>query len=352
MKLPAPLLALALLTAPAGAQPEPFVRPLPPAGAGTEALGQFLHEIGYAPKALSPDVYQVTVERDRWPVHIMLSLSTDGRRVWLESKFAPVEDPDKVAPQSWKRLLEANEKIGPAHFAFDKSDKRIHLYKSFDNVGLSAARLKAELDQFDQTVRKTKDYWRGDNFKPVIASTDPGSDPPKTAVPTGKNTGEAAAKASELPPPPLAPEARDAERLEGEWTVTEIQVKGRRTPEEVLKERRLGLKVLVLTRGFRGPGGEMAISERVRAELKLGAGRTRTVDIKFPRGVIIGPPETPLVFGSIDFVDEDDRVEQGIYEVNGDTLTICFAAPGEPRPTELKSSEQSKTTLLVLKKAK
>src|SRR5439155_27284445 len=75
MKLSAlPLLAAAVLAAATRAQPDPFVRPLPPAAAGTEALGRFLHELGYAPKALSPDVYQVTVDRDRWPVHVMLSL--------------------------------------------------------------------------------------------------------------------------------------------------------------------------------------------------------------------------------------------------------------------------------------
>jgi len=59
------------------AQPDPFVRPLPPASAGTETLGKFLREIGYEPKALSPDVYQITVERELWPVHLMLSLSTE-----------------------------------------------------------------------------------------------------------------------------------------------------------------------------------------------------------------------------------------------------------------------------------
>jgi Tir chaperone protein (CesT) family len=203
-----PLLTTAVLATAARAQPDPFVRPLPPAAAGTEALGRFLHEIGYAPKALSPDVYQVTVERDRWPVHVMLSLSTDGRRVWLESKFAPIEDPDKVPPQAWKKLLEANEKIGPAHFAFDKSDRRVHLYKSFDNQGVSAARLKAELEQFDLTVRKTQDYWRGDNFKPVIASTDRALDPAKVAVPTAKGSSNVPPKAPELPAAPVAPGPR------------------------------------------------------------------------------------------------------------------------------------------------
>ena len=138
---------------PVDAQQDPFVRPLPPIAVGTEVLGRFLRELGHDPKALSPDVYQVTVEREKWPVHVMLSLSTDGQRVWLESKFAPVADPDRVAPTVWKRLLEANEKIGPAHFAFDPNDKRDHLYKSIDNKSLGTDRLAAD-QVVDQTGRR------------------------------------------------------------------------------------------------------------------------------------------------------------------------------------------------------
>jgi hypothetical protein len=353
MKLSAlSLVATAILTAAAQAQPEPFIRPLPPAAAGTEAVGRFLRELGYAPKALSPDVYQVTVERDRWPVHVMLSLSTDGRRVWLESKFAPIEDPDKVPPQAWKRLLEANEKIGPAHFAFDKGDKRIHLYKSFDNLGLSAARLKAELELFDLTVRKTKAYWRADNFKPVIASSDPDPDAGKSAVPTGKGTGELIGKPPESATEPMASPPRETERLEGEWTVTDIEVNGRKTPEGVLKDRAAGMTVSVVTLGFALPNGKPGISAKMTAELRIGQGRGRTVAVKFPTApaLVIQAPGTPRI-EPIDLVD-DDGAEHGIYTISGETLTMCFAAPGESRPTGFKSTQELKTTLITFKKAK
>ena len=47
-----------------------------------------------------------------------------------------------------------------------------------------------------------------------------------------------------------------------------------------------------------------------------------------------------------------DKTLQGIVKVDGDTMTIAFAAPGKDRPTTFESKADSGVTLAVHKKAK
>lgn len=47
-----------------------------------------------------------------------------------------------------------------------------------------------------------------------------------------------------------------------------------------------------------------------------------------------------------------DKTLQGIVKVDGDTMTIAFAAPGKERPTAFESKADSGVTLAVHKKAK
>jgi uncharacterized protein (TIGR03067 family) len=50
--------------------------------------------------------------------------------------------------------------------------------------------------------------------------------------------------------------------------------------------------------------------------------------------------------------DNKGKTSLGIYEIDGDTLKICWAPAGKDRPTEFKSAEGSGVFLAVHKKVK
>jgi hypothetical protein len=161
------LIALSMLAA----GPSAFAQAAKPVNEALsgEQIEKLLKESGLQPELLSADLWQVTIDRDAWKVHVVVSLLNDGARIGLECKFTPIPDPETVPSTAWLKLLEENERITPAHFTFDKSDKRVHLYKSFDNIALTSARLKKELENFDLTVRRTQSVWRNENFNPTEA---------------------------------------------------------------------------------------------------------------------------------------------------------------------------------------
>jgi uncharacterized protein (TIGR03067 family) len=116
------------------------------------------------------------------------------------------------------------------------------------------------------------------------------------------------------------------EALQGTWTVARLEVGGKRVADESLKEAATrvefqGSAMIVIVQG----------KEFRRATIKL------------------DPAATP---GSIDTTDAMNQTEHGIYELSGDTLKLCIAAPGAERPKEFVSKAAAKTTLWVLKRSK
>ncbi len=45
------------------------------------------------------------------------------------------------------------------------------------------------------------------------------------------------------------------------------------------------------------------------------------------------------------------KIGQGIYEISGDRLTMCYTMPGKDRPTEFASEEGSEAFLMVWRRA-
>jgi uncharacterized protein (TIGR03067 family) len=283
---------------PTAAQSE---KPAPAATAlSSEQVGRMLKDAGFEPTALAPDIWQAVTARDGWKVNIMISLTATGDRLVLESRFAEVPQPEEAPASAWLRVLAENERIGPAYFAFDKADRRIHLYRSIDNVGVSGARLKSLVEQFDATVRKTQHVWRSDNFPQAEALLVA----PREIVPA---------------------EMKKASEFEGAWKIVRIEAKGESLTADMLAASKPSV---VFT-------GDSAV-------IKIGQEPERKVRFKLDAN------QKPK---AIDLID-DSGVQAGIYVEETGLLTICYAPVGAERPRQFVTDKKSALRLLVLQRDK
>ncbi len=119
---------------------------------------------------------------------------------------------------------------------------------------------------------------------------------------------------------------KEQDKLKGTWTVESSERKGQASEEgkdaEVTFE---GDKITVKT-----------------AEGKEHKGTYKIDPTKKPKTIDITPSGG----------DNKDKVHLGIYELDGDTLKVCYNHPDKERPTAFSTKADSEEVLYVLKRKK
>jgi uncharacterized protein (TIGR03067 family) len=121
---------------------------------------------------------------------------------------------------------------------------------------------------------------------------------------------------------------KEMSRLEGKWSMVSGKSDGREMPKELVKTGRRVAK-----------GGETTVEVGGRVLFKA---RFRIDPAKKPKAIDYTMTEGPT----------KGKTQLGIYELDGDTVKFCFAAPGKERPTEFTADEGSQRTLSVWKRDK
>jgi len=124
--------------------------------------------------------------------------------------------------------------------------------------------------------------------------------------------------------PSTAQIKQDIDKLQGNWQCTKMVGDGQEAPAEIVS------KVI-----FTFKGDQVANS--------IDPGDLATIKID--------PSKTPT---TIDFIDKDNKVDEGIYIIEGDTLKFCMS-PSEskkPRPTSFESTKENSTILAVFTRKK
>ena len=127
-----------------------------------------------------------------------------------------------------------------------------------------------------------------------------------------------------------APEGdKELAKFDGTWVAASVEVGGKKIPDEELKKApgRLTLK-----------GGKWTLKAGGREQ-----SGTFTVDAaKKPKQMDIKPGDGPNAGKTI----------QAIYQLDGDTMKVCYAPPGKDRPTAFETKDKAGYALIVYKREK
>jgi uncharacterized protein (TIGR03067 family) len=120
----------------------------------------------------------------------------------------------------------------------------------------------------------------------------------------------------------------DLKKFEGNWAFTGWQHAGEALPADARESAKWTIKGDKYTFEFGGMTEEGTI--------KLDpAKKPATIDLTITDG------------------QDKGKDQVGIYKIDGDTITVCLAAPGaKDRPTEFKSTEENGFILATIKRAK
>ena len=124
------------------------------------------------------------------------------------------------------------------------------------------------------------------------------------------------------------PPVSDLDRLQGTWTLISMEREGEPVPAEDLK----GSTVV-----YEGNRMSLRDGERIRRR-----GIVTLASERKPSAVNTWDQDGPY----------EDQTVPGIYELQGDTLRLCFARPGRERPKAFTTKSGTGVLLCVYKKRK
>src|SRR5262249_5711830 len=107
---------------------------------------------------------------------------------------------------------------------------------------------------------------------------------------------------------------KELDKLQGEWKMVSLEQRGKKAPDEEVKAYTLTIK-----------GDQWIVSVQDRE----GRGMTIKID----------PSKNPKTIDLTQKLGEKEVVSQGIYKLEGDTLTLCRTQGKQERPKEFKTTE-------------
>jgi uncharacterized protein (TIGR03067 family) len=120
---------------------------------------------------------------------------------------------------------------------------------------------------------------------------------------------------------------KELKKFQGTWTFESVEAGGKKLPTDALK-------------------GSTVTFEGDKYTVKNGDAVLQAATLK------LDPSKSPKAFDVTVAEGPNKGTILGIYEIDGDTLKVCFDPEGKKRPTEFKTAAGSQTTLVVHQRVK
>lgn len=101
--------------------------------------------------------YSITVPSGKWQINVILSISPNGRVIWMTNNLSEVPDAGKVSSAALLNVLKKNRDIGPMFFEI--WDGSLVMTYPVPNHDLNAASMKTIVDNFVSTVVANAALW-------------------------------------------------------------------------------------------------------------------------------------------------------------------------------------------------
>ncbi len=125
---------------------------------GTSTLMLAMKAAGYAPKEAG-DKVTIQVDHAGWKLPTTLEVQIELDRIVCEMSLIEIPDASGINTETLLKLLSQNDPVGGGIFAYDAQTKLLQLRSSFENRGISAKQLKANMTKLAAFAEKNSDLW-------------------------------------------------------------------------------------------------------------------------------------------------------------------------------------------------
>lgn len=143
---------------------------LPPGVLTEESLQKMLENMGYTPKVektAQGNIYTITINRGTWSYIIDLSLSPSKTKVWFSGWLSVIPEGQQVPADKLLDLLEGSWTYGPCHFRYHRAFRQLNVGLCLDNRDMTPAAVRAQIESFMETMKKSELLWNVKKWKPT-----------------------------------------------------------------------------------------------------------------------------------------------------------------------------------------